>query len=128
MAETWDPALIRQAGAVQGYEARYVIQHEKTPVPVVWGPNADLARDPRWGRNEESYGEDPFLTATMSVAFIRGMQGDEPKYWQAASLMKHFLANSNETTRGGSSSDFDEAGIGDRRRVVRRLQSGRPIE
>jgi beta-glucosidase len=44
----------------------------------------------------------------MSVAFIRGMQGDDPKYWQAASLMKHFLANSNETTRGGSSSDFDE--------------------
>ena len=79
--------------------------------PGVWGPNADLARDPRWGRNEESYGEDPFLTATMSVAFIRGMQGDDPKYWQAASLMKHFLANSNETTRGGSSSDFDEAGM-----------------
>ncbi len=44
----------------------------------------------------------------MSVAFIRGMQGDDPKYWQAASLMKHFLANSNETTRGKSSSDFDE--------------------
>jgi beta-glucosidase len=46
MAETWDPALIRRAGAVQGYEARYVTQHEKTPVLVVWGPNADLARMP----------------------------------------------------------------------------------
>ncbi|MGB7760203.1 MAG: glycoside hydrolase family 3 C-terminal domain-containing protein [Bryobacteraceae bacterium] len=110
MAETWDPLLIRRAGAVEGYEARYIHQNEKhrDNVLVVWGPNADLARDPRWGRNNESYGEDPFFTGTMSVAFIRGMQGDNPKYWQAASLMKHFLANSNETTRGKSSSDFDE--------------------
>jgi beta-glucosidase len=110
MASTWDPALIRRAGAVQGYEARYIYQSEKykSTVLVVWGPNADLARDPRWGRNDESYGEDPFLTGTMAVAFIKGMQGGDPKYWQAASLMKHFLANSNETTRGSSSSDFDE--------------------
>jgi len=110
MAETWDPALIRRAGAVQGYEARYIYQNPKynEKVLIVWGPNADLARDPRWGRNNESYGEDPFFTGTMSVAFIRGMQGDDPKYWQAASLMKHFFANSNETTRGKSSSDFDD--------------------
>jgi len=110
MASTWDPALIRRAGAVQGYEARYIYQNAKfkNDVLVVWGPNADLARDPRWGRNNESYGEDAFFTGTMAVAFIKGMQGDDPKYWQAASLMKHFLANSNETTRGSSSSDFDE--------------------
>jgi beta-glucosidase len=110
MAETWDAELIRRAGAVQGYEARYICQSDKYKdnVLIVWGPNADLARDPRWGRNNESYGEDPFFTGTMSVAFIHGMQGDDPKYWQAASLMKHFLANSNETTRGKSSSDFDE--------------------
>ncbi len=110
MAETWDPELIRRAGAVQGYEARYVTQSDKYKerALVVWGPNADLARDPRWGRNNESYGEDPFFTGTMSVALIKGMQGDDPHYWQAASLLKHFLANSNETTRGGSSSDFDE--------------------
>jgi beta-glucosidase len=110
MASTWDPALIRRVGAVQGYEARYLYQNEKYkggPL-VVWGPNADLARDPRWGRNNESYGEDAFFTGTMAVAFIKGMQGDNPKYWQAASLMKHFLANSNETTRGSSSSDFDD--------------------
>jgi beta-glucosidase len=110
MAETWDPDLIRRAGAVEGYEARYITQSDKYKdrVLVAWGPNADLARDPRWGRNNESYGEDPFFTGTMSVAFIKGLQGDDPKYWQAASLLKHFLANSNETTRGGSSSDFDE--------------------
>src|SRR5271166_1489552 len=99
MASTWDPALIRRAGAVQGYEARYIYQSEKfkSNVLVVWGPNEDLARDPRWERNNESYGEDAFFTGTMTVAFIQGMQGDNPKYWQAASLMKHFLANSNET-------------------------------
>jgi beta-glucosidase len=110
MAETWDPELIRRAGAIQGYEARYIHQSGKygQKVLVVWGPNADLARDPRWGRNEESYGEDPFFVGTMAVAFIRGMQGDNPRYWQAASLLKHFLANSNETTRGRSSSDLDE--------------------
>jgi beta-glucosidase len=110
MAETWDPELIRRAGAVQGYEARYITQSDKYKerALVVWGPNADLARDPRWGRDDESYGEDPYFTGTMSVAFIKGMQGDDPKYYQAAALLKHFLANSNETTRGGSSSDFDE--------------------
>jgi beta-glucosidase len=110
MASTWDPELIRRAGAVQGYEARYIHQDAKygSHVLVVWGPNADLVRDPRWGRNDESYGEDPFLTGSMSVAFIKGMQGDDANYWQAAALLKHFLANSNETTRGTSSSDFDE--------------------
>jgi beta-glucosidase len=108
MGATWDKELIRRAGAIEGYEARYITQHESVPVLVVWGPNADLSRDPRWGRNEESYGEDAFLTGTLSAAFVHGMQGDDPKYWQAASLMKHFLANSNETTRGSSSSNFDE--------------------
>jgi beta-glucosidase len=110
MAETWDPELIRKAGAVQGYEARYISQNDKYKqnVLVVWGPNADLARDPRWGRNDESYGEDPFLTGTLATAFIKGMQGEHPRYWQAAALLKHFLANSNETTRARSSSDFDD--------------------
>ncbi|MEZ5290817.1 MAG: glycoside hydrolase family 3 C-terminal domain-containing protein [Vicinamibacterales bacterium] len=107
MGATWDKELMRRAGAVQGYEARYVTQHDHVPVLVVWGPNADLSRDPRWGRNEESFGEDSFLTGTLSAAFVRGLQGDDSRYWQVASLMKHFLANSNETTRGSSSSDFD---------------------
>jgi beta-glucosidase len=109
MGATWDPELIRSAGAVMGYEARYVTQSEKyrRPTLVLWGPTTDLARDPRWGRNDESYGEDAFLTGTMASAFARGIQGDDPRYWQAASLLKHFFANSNETTRGWSSSNFD---------------------
>jgi len=110
MGETWDPVLIERAGVAMGYEARYITQSKRysRPTLVLWAPNADLARDPRWGRTEESYGEDAFLTGTMAAAFTRGIQGDNPKYWQAASLVKHFFANSNETTRGGSSSNFDE--------------------
>lgn len=108
MGETWDPELIRRAGAVEGYEARYATQNEKykRSALVQWGPTCDLARDPRWGRNDESYGEDAFLTGTMATAFASGIQGDDPKYWQAAALLKHFFANSNETTRGFSSSNF----------------------
>jgi beta-glucosidase len=73
----------------------------------VRAPNADLSRDPRWGRSEESYGEDPFLVGTLATAFTRGLQGDGP-YWTTASLLKHFLANSNEDGRDGSSSNFDD--------------------
>ena len=110
MGETWDPDLVRQAAAVQGYEARFITQTAKynRQVLMVWGPQSDLARDPRWGRSEEVYGEDAFFNGTMAVAYIKGLQGDDPKYWQAAALLKHFLANSNEDHRNSSSSNFDE--------------------
>jgi beta-glucosidase len=110
MGSTWNPDLVRQAGFVQGAEARYITLTSafKTPVLMVWGPQADLARDPRWGRIEEVYGEDPFFNGTMATAFARGIQGNDPKYWQAAPLLKHFLANSNENGRMASNSVFDE--------------------
>ena len=120
LGETWDPDLLKKAAALEGWEARYVFntdtqetvsrrgeKHRRAGI-VMRAPNADLARDPRWGRSEESYGEDPYLTGTMATAFVKGLQGDNPKYWLSASLMKHFLANSNEDGRGGSSSNFDE--------------------
>jgi len=109
LARTWDPALLRKAGAVIGSEARYIFENEKSPRSflVLLTPNADLARDPRWGRTQETYGEDPWFNGTMAAAFIHGIQGDDPRYWQAASLLKHLLANSNEANRYGSSSDFD---------------------
>ena len=66
---------------------------------MLWGPQSDLDRDPRWGRSEEVYGEDPFFNGTMATAFVHGLQGDNPKYWQAAALLKHFLANENEDDR-----------------------------
>jgi beta-glucosidase len=74
---------------------------------MLWGPQADLARDPRWGRSEEVYGEDPFFNGTMVVSFVKGLQGDNPDHWQAAALLKHFLANSNEDLRTKSDSVFD---------------------
>jgi len=110
MGESWDPALVRQAGGVQGYEARWITQSGdgRHAILMNWGPQADLARDPRWGRSEEVYSEDPFLAGTMATAFARGLEGDDPKYWQAAPLLKHFLANSNENDRTRTSSDFDQ--------------------
>ncbi len=110
LGETWDPDLIRQAGAIEGYEARYIFQSSKYHQGgvVIRSPNADLGRDPRWGRTEECYGEDPYFNGTMVVAFVKGLQGNDKKYWQAAALMKHFLANSNENDRDKTSSDFDE--------------------
>jgi beta-glucosidase len=109
LGRTWDPDLVHQAGAVIGSEARYIFENGKNAKAflVLLTPNADLARDPRWGRTQESYGEDPFFNGTMAAALIRGIQGDDRRYWQAASLLKHFLANSNEHGRYGSSSDFD---------------------
>jgi beta-glucosidase len=101
---------MKKIGALEGEEARY---YHQNPVfdfggIVVRAPNADLSRDPRWGRTEESMGEDPYLVGTMTVAFIHGLQGPDPGHWQAASLMKHFLANENEDGRSYTSSDFDE--------------------
>ncbi|HEY4952537.1 MAG TPA: glycoside hydrolase family 3 C-terminal domain-containing protein [Verrucomicrobiae bacterium] len=110
LGETWDPEILQKAATAEGYEARYIAQSQKYHKGglVIFAPNADLGRDPRWGRTEECYGEDPFFNGTMVVAFVKGLQGDNPHYWQTASLLKHFLANSNEDGRDHSSSDFDE--------------------
>lgn len=111
LGETWDPDLIRRIASHVADEARYYSQHDSTQrgILVMRAPNADLARDPRWGRTEESFGEDPYLTAVMTVAKIKGLQGDHPRYWKTSALMKHFLANSNEFGRDSTSSDFDSA-------------------
>ncbi len=110
LGETWDPDLIERAATVEGYETRYMAQAKayQRGGLVVRAPNADLGRDIRWGRNEECYGEDAFLNGTLVTAFVRGLQGNDPRYWQTASLLKHFLANSNEDERVHSSSDFDQ--------------------
>jgi beta-glucosidase len=107
LGQTWDPALIEQAAAVEAFETRYAYGKYHRGGLVVRAPNADLSRDPRWGRSEESYGEDPFLVGTMATGFAKGLQGTDQHYWLTASLLKHFLANSNEDGRDGSSSDFD---------------------
>ena len=107
LGQTWDPALLSEAAAQEAHETRYAFGKYHRGGLVVRAPNADLSRDPRWGRSEESYGEDPFLVGALATAFTRGLQGSG-KYWTTASLLKHFLANSNENLRTSSSSNFDE--------------------
>lgn len=108
LGETWDTELLEKVADVEAVETRFALQKYNRGGLVVRAPNADIARDPRWGRTEESYGEDAFFNGTMTVAFVKGLQGNHPKYWQTASLMKHFLANSNEDGRTYTSSVFDE--------------------
>ena len=108
LAETWDPEMVRKVAEVEGTEFRYLYHAMRRGGLVVRAPNADLGRDPRWGRTEECYGEDPHLVATMVKAFVHGLQGDHPHYLRTASLMKHFLANTNENGRGTTSSTFDD--------------------
>ncbi|MDD5733422.1 MAG: glycoside hydrolase family 3 N-terminal domain-containing protein, partial [Bacteroidales bacterium] len=110
LGSTWDTDLIQKVAEVEAHEIRYYTQRREDPRGglVMRAPNADLARDPRWGRTEESFGEDAYLASRLTVAFIKGLQGDHPRYWKSASLMKHFMANSNEDGRDSTSSDFDE--------------------
>lgn len=110
LGSTWDPELIKKVADIEATETRFYFQNPKYNKGglVMRAPNADLARDPRWGRTEESFGEDPFLVSRLTVAFVEGLQGENPKYWKTASLMKHFLANSNEDGRDSTSSNFNK--------------------
>ena len=99
MSASWDPELIRQAGEITGTEARVVWHRHEGHGLSRWAPTVDLERDPRWGRNEEGYGEDPVLTGKMAGAYIRGMQGDDPKYLRCAATLKHFYGNNTEVDR-----------------------------
>jgi beta-glucosidase len=110
LAQMWDPELHQQIAAWEAEEARFLAQNEKYQSAglILLAPNADLGRDIRWGRTEECYGEDAYLGSVLTVAYVKGLQGDNPRYWKTASLMKHFLANSNENNRTVNSSDFNE--------------------
>ena len=110
LAATWDPELLSKVADQEATECRFLAQNKKfgTAGLIVFAPNADMGRDIRWGRTEECYGEDPFLNGTLVAAYVKGLQGNDKTYWKTASLMKHFLANSNENNRTYNSSDFDE--------------------
>jgi beta-glucosidase len=110
LAEMWDPEMIQKVADWEATESRYLAQNKNFGIAglIVFAPNADMGRDIRWGRTEECYGEDPFLTGALVTAYVKGLQGNNPVYWKTASLMKHFLANSNENNRTYNSSDFDE--------------------
>ena len=108
VGETWDREMAWTVGDVMSYEARFYSKDAPWKCLILWAPNADIARDPRWGRTEESFGEDPYLVGQLVAAEVRGIQGDDPAYWRGAALMKHFLANSNEDNRYRTDSRFDE--------------------
>ncbi len=106
MGSTWDPDAIYRVGAAISDEAR-VINATGGKGLTYWSPTINIARDPRWGRNEESYSEDPYLLSRMGVAFIKGMQGNDPYYLKTVATPKHFMANNEEERRHTGSSDVD---------------------
>ncbi len=101
LGATWDAPLLHDVATVIGTEAR-AKHHEAVRQGrrdifeglTFWSPNINIFRDPRWGRGQETYGEDPFLTARMGVAFVTGLQGDNPKYLRVVSTPKHFAVHS----------------------------------
>lgn len=100
MAATWNVELIGKEANVISTEARAKYNAIKSPGRKIyegltfWSPNINIFRDPRWGRGQETYGEDPFLTARIGVAFVRGMQGDDPRYLKCAATAKHYAVHS----------------------------------
>ena len=101
LAATWDTDLIHRVADVISTEARAkyndAIQHGNTGRYyglTFWSPNINIFRDPRWGRGQETYGEDPYLTSHIGVAFVRGLQGDDPNYLKTVSTPKHFAVHS----------------------------------
>jgi beta-glucosidase len=107
LGSTWDPALLQRVASAISDEARGFNARDGKGL-TYWSPVINMLRDPRWGRFEESYSEDPFLMARMGVAFVRGLQGDDPKYLKAVSTPKHFAGNNSEYNRHNGSSDIDE--------------------
>lgn len=107
LAATFDPDLLFRIATAISDEAR--AKHNAAIAKgsaqqytglTFWSPNVNIFRDPRWGRGQETYGEDPFLTATMGLAYVKGLQGDDPKYLKASACAKHFVVHSGpEKTR-----------------------------
>jgi beta-glucosidase len=101
LAATWDTALMHRVADIISTEARAKYneairndEHRRYQGLTFWSPNINIFRDPRWGRGQETYGEDPFLTGRMAVAFIRGMQGTDPHYFKVIATAKHYAVHS----------------------------------
>ncbi len=102
MAATWDDALLLQVSDVISTEFRalhYANQHRFGGSDwfgglTVWSPNVNIFRDPRWGRGQETYGEDPFLSSRLGVAFVKGLQGEDPRYLKTVATPKHYAVHS----------------------------------
>lgn len=116
MAATWDEELVRQIGDVASTEARakhheFARQNDRGRYKglTFWSPNINIFRDPRWGRGQETYGEDPYLTGRLGVAFVKGLQGDNPRYYKVIATSKHYAVHSGpEPERHGFDAITDE--------------------
>jgi beta-glucosidase len=120
-AATWDTPLVGRIGDVVSIEARAKYNdairhnmHDRFYGLTIWSPNINIFRDPRWGRGQETYGEDPFLTARLGTAFVKGIQGDDPHYLRAVATPKHYAVHSGpETTRHEADIDPTEHDLWD---------------
>jgi beta-glucosidase len=115
MAAAWDPGMMQKVGDATANEARAKLDPNGAQYRgiMLWAPTINMARDPRWGRVEETYGEDPYLTGRLSVSFIKGLQGDDPKYLKTVATPKHFAMHSQETQRMSRSFDCPETVLRD---------------
>lgn len=107
LSGTFDTELMEKAGLTAGKEARVLNKRHPSGHLMLWGPTVDLCRNPLWGRNEEGYGEDPFLTGEMSAAYTKGLADRQGEYIQSIPTLKHFCANNTENERGTASSDIE---------------------
>ena len=129
LAATWDTELMHRVADVISTEARAKYNDAQTrPLPTgpemqatlpgrtagltYWSPNVNIFRDPRWGRGQETYGEDPYLSGRMAVAFVKGMQGDDPRYLKVVSTPKHYAVHSGpEPARHGFDAKVSESDL-----------------
>jgi beta-glucosidase len=118
LAATWDEELLHDVGDVVATEARAKfnavganMDHGRYQGLTIWSPNINIFRDPRWGRGQETYGEDPHLTGALGTAFVRGLQGPDPLHPKTIASVKHFAVHSGpEAGRHGfdvDSSPYD---------------------
>ena len=105
LASTWDTVLVKRVASAISTEARLKYLEIGKGL-TYWSPTINMARDPRWGRNEETYGDDTYLTSRLGVAFVKGLQGDHPAYLKTVATIKHFVANNEENNRFSSSSQI----------------------
>lgn len=101
LAATWDPSMLHRVATIIADEARAknveALKHDNHSIffgLTIWSPNINIFRDPRWGRGQETYGEDPYLTSRMGVAFVRGLQGAQPNYYETIATPKHYAVHS----------------------------------
>ncbi len=107
MGSTWNPDLVQKAMDIASTEAR--VHHNVYGKKLTyWSPTINILRDPRWGRNEESFSEDPYLLSQMAKAFVEGFQGDHPRYLKAIATVKHYIANNSEYNRHDGSADVSD--------------------